>query len=160
MSSYDFRPATAADWPLLRDWRMTPHVREWWGAPGEEPPEDDPRVTRLIVSLGGRPFAFIQDYDPHGWPGHHFGQLPPGTRGIDQYIGEADMLGQGHGPGFIGARMAAPFAAGAPVIATDPHPHNARAIAAYRKLGFELAGPARETDWGRILPMEARAPTG
>ena len=66
------------------------------------------------------------------------------------------MIGVGHGSGFIGARMQALFSEGAPVIATDPHPENGRAIAAYRKLGFEPLGPPQEIKWGLILPMVAR----
>ena len=48
------------------------------------------------------------------------------------------------------------FDAGAPVIATDPHPDNKRAIAVYRKVGFKPLGPTRETKWGLILPMAAK----
>ena len=92
----------------------------------------------------------------HGWDDHHFAALPKGARGIDQYIGDPDMIGAGHGTGFIGARMQILFDAGAPVIATDPHPENARAIAVYRKLGFAPVGPPQETQWGLILPMVAR----
>ena len=62
-----------------------------------------------IVSHGGRPFAFIQDYDPLAWDLHHFGDLPPGSRGIDQFIGEPDMLNRGHGSAFI--RACSPTAA-------------------------------------------------
>jgi len=83
-------------------------------------------------------------------------KLPKGSRGIDQYIGDPEMVGVGHGSAFIGARMQVLFDAGAPVIATDPHPENKRAISVYRKLGFEPVGPAEETQWGLILPMLAR----
>ena len=147
-----------ADLPMLRGWIATPEVARWWG--GEDDPfvaEElgDPRFAPWIVAHGGRPFAYLQDYDVHGWPGHHFGHLPDGARGIDQIIGLPAMIGRGHGTRFIAQAMTALFAAGAPVIATDPHPDNARAIAVYRKLGFAVAGEARETEWGRILPMEA-----
>ncbi len=52
--------------------------------------------------------------------------------------------------------MRALFDAGVPVIATDPHPANERAIAVYKKLGFEPFGSPLETQWGLILPMLAR----
>lgn len=157
-AAYDFRAVTPDDLALLRDWRSAPHVREWWG-PGEPwtaADLADPRVDRRIVCLRGRPFAFMQDYTVHGWEDHHFAGLPPGARGIDQFIGAARMLGLGHGTAFIRSRMRALFAAGAPVIATDPDPRNARAIAVYSRLGFAPAGPARDSAWGPILPMVAR----
>lgn len=157
-NQYSFRKVASDDGDLLMKWQSTPHVREWWDAsePYEEDDLDDLRVARWIVSTLGRPFGFMQDYTVHGWEDHHFANLPKGTRGIDQYIGDPDMIGAGHGTAFIGARMQALFDAGAPVIATDPHPDNERAIAVYKKLGFEPFGPPRQTQWGLILPMMAR----
>ncbi|MFV0358483.1 GNAT family N-acetyltransferase [Tropicimonas sp.] len=160
---YSFRAAGVDDLDLLRSWQAAAHVRRWWGNTDQFDREklDDRRVSRWIVSFDGRPFAYMQDYAVHGWGGHHFDYLPEGSRGIDQYIGESDMIGRGHGTGFIGQRLRALFRLGAPVVATDPHPENAHAIAAYRKLGFRIAGPAIETAWGIVLPMEIRnAPDG
>ena len=159
---YGFRPATLADLELLRRWQGEPHVRAWWD--DEDPYDDadfaDPRVRRWIVSFGPQPFAYMQDYAVHGWGDHPFDHLPAGSRGIDQFIGPPDMIGKGHGRTFIGQRVQALFDQGVPVVATDPHPDNQRAIAAYERVGFRVAGPARETDWGRILPMEIRPSTG
>ena len=154
---YDFRRVTVDDLDLLAGWQRQPHVREWWdeGEPYDAEALRDGRVSRWIVSTGGRPFGFMQDYTVHGWESHHFSGLPAGSRGIDQFVGEPEMVGIGHGSGFIGARMRALFDAGAPVIATDPHPDNARAIAVYRKLGFAPSGPPRDTEWGLVLPMLA-----
>lgn len=98
----------------------------------------------------------MQDYSVHGWEEHHFAALPDGSRGLDQYIGDPQMVGAGHGTAFIRARMTVLFGAGAPVLAVDPHPANARAIAVYSKLGFKPSGPPQETQWGLVLPMLAR----
>ncbi|YCI06711.1 acetyltransferase (plasmid) [Ensifer sp. D2-11] len=157
-AAYTFRPAAINDLPLLQTWQSLPHVREWWddGKPFDGAELCDTRVTRWIVELNGQPFAYMQDYSVHGWEEHHFGHLPPGSRGIDQYIGVPAMIGGGHGTAFIRQRMHELFAAGAPVIAVDPHPENTRAITVYRKLGFRIAGAERVTPWGLILPMEAR----
>lgn len=154
---YSFRPATMADLHLLANWQRAPHVSRWWNSdvPFDEKRLADPRVSRWIVSLGERPFAYMQDYTVHGWPEHHFDYLPNGSRGLDQYIGEPDMIGMGHGPGFIRQRMQALFGQGVPALATDPNPENLRAISAYERLGFRIVGPAKETPWGTIVPMEA-----
>jgi aminoglycoside 6'-N-acetyltransferase len=156
--AYSFRRATLGDLALLKAWQSNQHVLEWWEAaePYDASDLGDPRVARCIVSTKGRPFAFMQDYTVHGWPDHHFADLPEGSRGIDQYIGEPEMIGLGHGSAFIRQRMQGLFQDGAPVIATDPHPKNGRAIAVYKKLGFIVLGSARETEWGLILPMAAK----
>lgn len=146
------------DLDLLMKWQARPHVRAWWGSgePYDQERISDPRVSRWIVSTNNSPFAFMQDYTVHGWEDHHFAKLPKGSRGIDQYVGDPDLIGVGHGSAFIGARMRAVFDEGAPIIATDPHPDNKRAISVYKKLGFEPFGPPQETRWGLILPMLAR----
>ena len=138
---YGFRPMTAADMPMARRWLETPEVQRWWGdADGQvsllEEDLEDPRMSMWIVSHEGRPFAYIQDYDPRSWDMHHLGDLPPGSRGIDQFIGEPDMIGRGHGSALIRAHVDRLFAAGAPAVGTDPDPENARAIRAYEKAGF------------------------
>jgi aminoglycoside 6'-N-acetyltransferase len=68
---------TADDLLMARRWLETPEVRRWWGDPDEQLAlltEDlgKPRMRMWIVSHGGRPFAYIQDYDPLSWSLHHF----------------------------------------------------------------------------------------
>lgn len=163
VGTYDFRRATAADLPMIGRWLETPEVRTWWidaaGQPSDPIDEEDlndPHVCMWIVVCGDRPFAFIQDYDPHAWPGHHFGYLPPGSRGIDQFIGEPDMIGRGHGSAFIREHVAALITSGAPVVGTDPSPGNVRAIRAYEKAGF-TRHQERQTQWGHCLLMMLHA---
>jgi aminoglycoside 6'-N-acetyltransferase len=156
-NQYVFRPAKLADLEMLRHWQDHPHVSCWWGSDDlfNEQELADTRVSRWIVSLMERSFAYMQDYAVHGWGEHHFDYLPEGSRGIDQYIGETEMTGKGHGTGFIRQRMTELFDRRVPVVATDPHPENLRAIAAYKKAGFQIAGPVQHTRWGLVLPMVA-----
>lgn len=154
---YDFRPATLADLDLLRGWQATPEVSRWWGTEDVFDAGDlvDTQFRPFILSLDGRSFAYLQDYAVHAWPNHHFAHLPDKARGIDLFIGEPDLIGKGHGPAFIRQHVRRLFAEGAPVVATDPHPDNHRAIAGYIKAGFRVSGEPRPSDWGLILPMEA-----
>jgi aminoglycoside 6'-N-acetyltransferase len=155
VASYGFRRVGTADTPTLDGWLKRPHVAQWWGPDAGFDGEAlaDPRSALWIVSLEGVPFAYLQDYDVHGWPDHHFRPLPPGSRGIDQFIAEPAMLKRGHGTAFIRQRLAAMFAVGVPAVGTDPHPDNAAAIAAYRKAGFRMMGGPVDTPWGRSVLM-------
>ena len=155
--SYGFRRMTREDFPIARAWLQTPEVRRWWAdADGEvsldEEDLDEPSMRMWMVSFHGRPFAYVQDYAPHAWDGHHFISLPHGARGIDQFIGEPEMIGRGHGTALIRAHVERLFAEGAPAVGTDPHPDNARAIRAYEKAGF-VRGDIQDTEWGRCLLM-------
>lgn len=164
MSAYDFRRMTPDDLDLVNGWIARPHVAQWWvDADGpsepikpEDFPEDlnEPDFRMWIVSHEGRPFAYMQDYDPHLYPGHHFADRPAPARGIDQIIGEADMLNKGHGSAFIRQRVADLFAEGVVVVVTDPAPNNPRAIRAYEKAGFTAYGQTVSPEWGPSLLMQ------
>lgn len=139
--SYDFRPMTGADLPLVLHWLKQAHVRKWWGDPEEQyqlvsGDLEEPAMDQFIVSAEGGDFAYIQSYDLTAW-NSGFGAHPAGTRGIDQFIGEPDMVDRGHGSAFIRAFSERLLTDGAPRVVTDPDPANARAIRAYEKAGFE-----------------------
>ena len=140
-SPYVFRPMTTADLPKIKHWLVLPHVREWWGDPAEQyalvsGDLDEPAMDQFIVSVGGSDFGYIQCYDLTAWNAG-FGEQPAGTRGIDLFIGEPDMIERGHGSGLIRAFVDDRLARGAPRMVTDPDPANPRAIRAYEKAGFE-----------------------
>jgi len=158
-ANYRFRLASQADLPLLLRWRAMPDVLRWWGAWEDAEAEyrsdlADPNIVMWIVENDGQPFAYAQDYDPHAWTPHPFSHLPPGSRGIDQYIGEPGMLDRGHGTAFLRRYCDQLFAAGAPAIGTDPDPDNLRARRAYQKAGFTAVSGPVETRWGRAILME------
>jgi aminoglycoside 6'-N-acetyltransferase len=143
-AAYDFRPATADDLPRLRAWLRTPEVVGWWGDPDEQAKllEEDlsePLMVMRIVSHHGRPFAFVQDYAVDSWPQPHFAGLPAGSRAIDAFIGEPDMIGKGHGSAFLGLLAKRLRAGGAPAVAIDPDVENLRARRAYERAGFRAA---------------------
>jgi aminoglycoside 6'-N-acetyltransferase len=140
MTSYAFRPMSASDLPTIKRWLETPHVSEWWHDPAEQfelvsGDLDHPDMAQFIVTADGREFAYLQCYNLSAW-NTGFGQQPEATRGIDQFIGEADMLGRGHGSGFVRAFAEQLLAAGTPRVVTDPDPANTRALRAYEKAGF------------------------
>ena len=138
---YVFRPMIAADLPLIQRWLDLPHVKEWWGDPHQQyalvsGDLDEPAMDQYIVSMAGHAFGYLQCYDLSAW-NSGFGAQPQGSRGIDLFIGEPDMIERGHGSALIRAFVDGRLQNGAPRIVTDPDPANHRAISAYEKAGFE-----------------------
>ena len=138
---YAFQPMTTADLPLVRHWLSSSHVRQWWGDPSEQyglvsGDLDEPAMDQFIFSTAGSPFAYLQCYDLTAW-NSGFGPQPLGTRGIDLFIGEPDMIERGHGSALIRCFVDDRLQKGAPRIVTDPDPANGRAVRAYQKAGFE-----------------------
>jgi aminoglycoside 6'-N-acetyltransferase len=160
---YEFRPMTAADLPLIRRWLKMPHVMEWWGDPDEqlELVSGDlthPAMDQYIVASGGRDFAYIQSYRMTEW-NTGFGRQPDGSRGIDQMIGEPDMVARGHGSAFIRSFIERLLAAGAPRVVTDPDPENARAIRCYEKAGFARDRLVATPDGTALLMIRNASPS-
>jgi aminoglycoside 6'-N-acetyltransferase len=137
---YEFRPMTTADLPLIERWLAEPHVRQWWGDPAEQyalvsGDLDEPAMDQYIVTAGGTPFGYLQCYDLTAW-NSGFGAQPAGTRGIDLFIGDVDMIARGHGSALLRSFVEDRLRRGAPRMVTDPDPANVRAIRAYEKAGF------------------------
>ena len=153
--AYQFRPVSADDLPLVKDWLARPHVAAWWQdgddfefVSGDMVHRD---MAQFIVMMERRPFAYLQCYRMGDWHGG-FGPQPDGTRGTDQFIAEGGMLGRGHGSGFIRQFVDELFEAGTPRVVVDPRPDNPRAIRAYEKAGF-LRRHEIDTPDGRALLM-------
>lgn len=163
-AAYAFARLTLDQIDLVNDWIARPHVAQWWleadGASSfvDRADFDEPDFRMWLVSLDGRPFAYAQDYDPHLYPDHYFYDRDKPARGIDQFIGEPDMIGSGHGSAFIRQRIAMLFDEGAAVVVTDPHPTNARAIRAYEKAGFVRYGEADHPKYGPAVLMQSVRP--
>ncbi len=137
---YAFHPVLSADLPLIQLWLERPHVRQWWGDPKREyrlirRDLPKPAIDQFIICADARPFGYLQCYDVTRW-NSGFGPQPKGTRGIDLFIGERNMIERGHGSALIRAFVDDRLRQGAPRIVTDPAPLNARAIRAYEKAGF------------------------
>jgi aminoglycoside 6'-N-acetyltransferase len=144
MTAYAFRPMSADDLPTIRRWLGTPHVSQWWHDPAEQfelvtGDLDHPDMAQYIVAADAREFAYLRCYNLSAWNAG-FGPQPEGTRGLDQFIGEADMLKRGHGSVFIREFADQLLASGTPRVVIDLDPDNARAIRAYEKAGFRRDG--------------------
>jgi len=129
--------------PKILEWFAAAHVRRWWG---------DPRVNASeliwhrkaggasgcrVICAGGVPVGYLH------WTelGRYFGRAPHGLPDdaidIDILIGEAEMTGRGIGSSALGLAVKEIHAvASPPLISLVTVADNARAIAAYEKIGF------------------------
>ncbi len=160
MPACAFRAMRATDLPLVWRWLQTPNVSHWWGDPDEQyelvrGDLDHPDMDQFIVSLDDRPFAYLQCYRLSAW-NQGFGEHPAGTRGVDQFIGEPDLVGRGHGSQFIRQFVDEAFENGTPRVVTDPDPVNGRAIRAYEKAGFERMRRVDTPDGEALLMVRHR----
>ena len=127
---------------MLERWLREPHIAEWWGddvlASLEEIIEAAESIDTepLIVEVDDHPIAYLQIHDPHLEDGHPYQDQPFGTLGIDMMIGDAALLGQGHGSAMLSDISERLLAEGAPRVIIDPHPENLRSIRACEKAGF------------------------
>ena len=156
--AYDIRRRPTL--PLVAAWRAQPHVRQWWAEPADDLAADtigDPDITVWIAELDGRPIAFIQDYRSTSTARITSTICPPGSRGIDIFIGDADLLGHGHGAHLVRQHVDGMFARRASAAGIDPHPENAAARRAYAKAGFTTVSGPLDARWGRAVLMERRA---
>jgi aminoglycoside 6'-N-acetyltransferase len=146
---------TTADLSTIRRWLGTQEVKRWWGDPDAQyelvsGDLDHPDMDQFIVSLDGRDFGYIQSYALSTW-NQGFGSHPARTRGVDQFIGEPDMIGRGHGSRFIRFFVDGLLDEGIPRVVTDPDPANARAVRAYEKAGFRRQRMVETPDGPALL---------
>ncbi len=98
----------------------------------------------LIAEQDDRPVGFLQILDPNRDPTRYWGDIPPGLRAIDIWIGPAECLGRGVGTAMMRAAITRCFSAlEVNAIVTDPLVTNTYAIRFYQRLGFRRIGPRR-----------------
>ena len=160
--AYRFVALNHSHLPIIERWVNQPHVARWYDSPGKALESirrhiGEVGIECFLVEHNERPLGYIQVYDPHAFPDHPYRDQPMGTRGIDQFIGEANSIGHGHGPRFIRQFVIDLFEHGAPRVVTDPNPTNMAAIRAYMKAGFRPIEP-RKTEWGPVSLMACDRP--
>jgi ribosomal protein S18 acetylase RimI-like enzyme len=143
---FDFRAVVAEDIPQLREWMAEPHVAKFWQEPTNEVEFREKYLKKLstrgvhpsIISLGGAPIGYIQEYEAEKVGGGWWPDAKPGTFGIDQYIGDPKWLNLGLGTQLIRQFVLRLFEnEKVKEIITDPDPSNGRAIRVYEKIGFK-----------------------
>jgi len=154
--AYAFTPLREKDLELVRRWLLEPHVERWWND-GVKTPYPDADIEEYRESIEGKDptyrYLALLDTRPVGMFQHYriaddaeyTAALAIGEDavGVDLFIGEAELVGRGHGPAMIRQFLrdvAFPFH-GIDVCVIGPSVKNVAAIRAYEKVGFR---PLRE----------------
>ena len=149
--SVNLRAATVADAPMLAEWDLQPHVI----ACSSDDPETEvafggiawiEEITAsaydshyVIAEVEGEPVGVMQICDPHTEPTHYWGDIEPGLRAIDIWIGPPEWLNRGVGTQMMRQMIARCFAEpGVTAIVIDPLNSNTAAHRFYRRLGFQV----------------------
>ena len=151
-------PLCEEDLSLIRRWLLEPHVKRWWDDGVKTPYPDaaiddyreaiqgkDPTYHHL-ARIDGRPVGMLQHYRIADDPEYAEAlALDEDAIGVDLFIGEAGLVGRGHGPAMLRQYLrdvAFPFHS-IDVCVIGPSVKNAAAIRAYEKVGFR---PLREAN--------------
>jgi aminoglycoside 6'-N-acetyltransferase len=151
------------DYGRMVRWRNSPHVREWWDPDEPELTEaaaveelglrgnGDEQTTSCMIEIAGEPVGFIQFY-PWEAEENYLAEigltLPPGSWGLDIFIGEPSLLSRGVGSRTVRLLSDHLFAAErATAVALITEADNLRAHAAYARAGMRVSGePFKDTD--------------
>lgn len=142
-----FRPATLADVELLQYWDTKRHVRDaggdddWFDWPVELA-RDPAWREMLIAEVDDRPVGALQIIDAAKEETHYWGDIGPGHRAIDIWIGEEADLGRGFGSCMMRLAIDRCFADPKTVaVLIDPLASNTRTLRFYERCGFKRVGP-------------------
>ncbi len=150
------RPLALTDEPLLRQWLNTPHVAQWWGDAETELREALSHIGSLqtqafILQGNGHDIGYAQAYDARD--DSYFADRPAGAKGMDLYLGYADLVGKGLGTRIIQGFSEKLLAEGAVEVVADPVPSNSAAFTAYKKAGFMPYRVHRSAAHGHLILM-------
>ena len=168
----DFQPTQLSDAAQLFAWRKQPHVARWWNIHEWERSDFNfPAFERelrdeleigwqsiFIITLDAQPIGFLQTYHAASAGDGWWPDEPVSTHGIDLFIGEASLIGQGLGPAIVCAFCARLFAnSEVQSIITDPDPQNRRSVRCFEKAGFVAEGEIITPDGLSLLMRLRRA---
>ncbi|MFT4076541.1 MAG: GNAT family N-acetyltransferase [Asticcacaulis sp.] len=135
-----FRPLTDNDAGLLLIWMSSPHVEPFWSEDGSTPEDEVEQALDLIWSDEGAPYIIELNRRPIGYIQSYLcgADQPEGTQGIDLFIGDVSLTGEGLGSQILRQFGDDLLAKGATRLVIDPASSNDRAISAFRKAGFDI----------------------
>lgn len=163
-----FKEFRLEDVPLYYEWAEKEHVKNVWFLEGYQPKEYI--LTKIkgngieypfLITIDDKAIGFIQYWDIYARDRieknkkDYFTGSPPGTYGIDIFIGELDFIGKGFGSQILVSFSELLFKEyGAKKLVVDPDSENIKAKCCYEKAGFKLIGKGKDHVVGSVSIME------
>jgi len=140
-----FIPFEESHLPLLINWLKQEHVKKYWKESENEDEVRDKYLRKLrkryinpqVILFEHRAIGYIQSYEACKIGGGWWKKIGPDVFGIDQLIGDPELIGKGIGPKVI-AKFIDKLKSQESVkeFIVDPDPLNKRAIRSFEKVGF------------------------
>ncbi len=136
------RPATRADWELIRGWLVRPDIQEWWGPVSATEAEvnmalGSQHALCRIIEADGRPVGYAHAVDATLWGDDLPQDLAPGTWDLDLFIASEEHRDKGVGQTALALLKEEVFSTTLAVaVCVFPSVKNERAVRAYEKAGF------------------------
>ncbi|WP_439543581.1 GNAT family N-acetyltransferase [Hyphomicrobium sp.] len=156
------RPATRADFDLIRRWLARPDIQEWWGPVSATEAEVNMALSSglaicRVIEAEGVPVGYAHAVDATLWGENLPDELEPGTWDLDLFIAAEDQRGRGVGQIALAKLREEVFATTLAVaVCVFPSVKNERAVRAYEKAGFRWQRVWHDPQTGPAWFMVAR----
>ncbi len=136
------RPATSADWGLIRSWIARPEIQSWWGSPNAAEAEirialDSEAAISCMVMLDTEPIGYAHAIDASHWGPALPDGMPSGTWDIDVFIATPEQRGKGIGERAVNLLAEEVFSTTfALALSVFVSIRNETAVRAYERAGF------------------------
>ena len=160
------RPATRADWPLIRKWLARPDIQRWWGPQASTEAEvlmamDSTHAICRIIEVDGEPVGYAHAVDASLWGESLPDDLVPGTWDLDIFIAAESHRGKGIGETALRLLKDEVFATTLAVaVCVFASIENEAAVRAYEKAGFRWRrvwhDPISGPEWFMIAERPTR----
>lgn len=159
------RPASRADWDLIRGWLQRADIEAWWGPRTATEAEvnialGSRHALCRIIEADGVPVGYAHAVDATAWGEELPQDLPPGTWDLDLFIASEEHRGKGVGQAALAELKQEVFGTTlATAVCVFPSIRNERAVRAYEKAGFRWQRIWNDPQMGPSWFMLAERPT-
>lgn len=158
------RPATRADFGLIRKWLARPDIQDWWGPVSATEAEVNMALASehalcRIIEADGAPVGYAHAVDATLWGDNLPEDLEPGTWDLDLFVAAEEHRGKGVGQAALALFRDEVFATTLAVaVCVFPSVRNERAVRAYEKAGFSWQRVWHDPKTGPAWFMVAKRP--